>query len=254
MCASLWAYAWERAPLLATWRRLYVTLAGEGWAPPVYLLLDLRPTGFGIPTNVTRLICLNHSSLEVSAGHRCHSSSLSVPALFPPMKNPRPSSRLAGAPWGGRRRKKKKKTPLVSPAVKSCSGEVRGKKKTKKNSVTFQVLLKIDGDANAQPTGLWSRRFALTNLQRVAFKLRARLSFMAARLLPTVPVERAASWADSQSDKEVWRYLFLIRQASLRHELLIGCCVNKSCLQRECMDADIGRFQRCVAGLCIFYF
>lgn len=30
--------------------------------------------------NVTRLICLNHTSLDVSAGRRCHSSSASLPA------------------------------------------------------------------------------------------------------------------------------------------------------------------------------
>lgn len=35
----------------------------------LYLAVDLRAAGFSIPTNVTRLICLNHTSLEVSAGH-----------------------------------------------------------------------------------------------------------------------------------------------------------------------------------------
>lgn len=228
-------YAWEREQPLwedfaaAPWLRWSVERLGASSFGSICCWI-FGASGFGIPTNVTRLICLNHTSLEVSAGHWCHSSSLSLPALFPLMKNPGPSSRLAGAPWGGEKKKKERKERvLISPAVKNCSGGER----------LFGGLVKlsdfpgfIKDRRRCKCSAGWlvksEIRFDKSSARRL--QTARRHSFIAPLLEGAVvfcPLFQSSSQHPGQTDvrvqprlagaprsnKEIWDNLFLIRRA-----------------------------------------
>lgn len=122
--------------------------AGHLWFQPS-LTVDLSAR-FG---HVTRLICLNRASLDVSAGRRRHSSSASLAAPFAAAGKPE-TFKLDGQA-GCVRNSYRRSCHLVQVV----NGAIL---KQRHSELTFWIPLKMDKNANVQGIDFNQRRFALT--------------------------------------------------------------------------------------------